>query len=154
MSHSIKLPEQLCRLLDGENLEEKQGEGIQLLTQCEDGWPHCAMIGAGEIIALQEDVLRLALWPGTMTTGNVIRTGKATIVLVHGAKMYYIRLVLVHLATLASARHPRERFEARIEAIREDQAPYADIVCGVTYRLKQPEEVLARWRETLEELRQ
>jgi hypothetical protein len=67
-------------------------------------------------------------------------------------KAHYVRLSLEHLPVLPGAKHVRERFAAQVFAAREDSAQYADIVTGVTVRLKEPEAVLHRWKETVAEL--
>ncbi|WP_025718040.1 pyridoxamine 5'-phosphate oxidase family protein [Paenibacillus sp. 1-18] len=147
-----RIGKELFTLLNGKALENKQHEAMMLLTVTEDQWPHVAMISVGEIVALDEGNLRLALWPGTTTTGNMIRTGKATLAVFIGGKAHYVRLSLEHLPMLPGAKHVRERFAAQIFAAREDSAQYADIVTGVTIRLKEPEAVLDRWKDTVAEL--
>lgn len=79
-----RIGKELFTLLDGKGLEDKQHEAMMLLTVTEDQWPHIAMISVGEVVALDEGNLRLALWPGTTTTGNMIRTGKATLAVFTG----------------------------------------------------------------------
>lgn len=150
--HGTTISDELFSLLDGHELERKQHEAMMLLTVTEDQWPHVAMISVGEIVALNRAQLRLALWPGTTTTANMIRTGKATLAVLTGGKAHYVRLTLEHLPALPDARHPRERFAALVFAAREDVAQYADIVSGVTIRLHEPDSVLGRWRETVDEL--
>lgn len=154
MEKTNELSASLYEFLNGRDLEMKQFEAMMLLTVTEDGWPHSAMVSAGEVVALSRSRLRLALWPGTVTSGNMIRSGRAVLVAVHQGAVHYVRLSLSHLPQLTSARHPRERFEAEIMSIREDTAKYADITSGITILLKQQAEVLARWVETLEELRE
>ncbi|MGQ3480992.1 pyridoxamine 5'-phosphate oxidase family protein [Paenibacillus sp. TY11] len=147
-----RIGKELFTLLDGKGLEHKQHEAMMLLTVTEDQWPHIAMISVGEVVALDEKNLRLALWPGTTTTGNMIRTGKATLAVFIGGKAHYVRLSLEHLPTLPGAKHVRERFAAQVFAAREDSAQYADILTGVMVRLKEPESVINRWNETVAEL--
>ncbi|NMO96384.1 pyridoxamine 5'-phosphate oxidase family protein [Paenibacillus lemnae] len=151
---NIKMPAELYQFLNGKNLPEKQKDAILLLSVGEDGWPHSAMISAGEAVAVDEGTLRLALWPGTTTTGNLIRTGKATLICIQNTSVYIVKLSLRVLEQLENARHPRERFEGIIESVREDAAKYAQITSGVTFQLHEPDGVLARWEETLSELRE
>ncbi|MFB5760945.1 pyridoxamine 5'-phosphate oxidase family protein [Paenibacillus medicaginis] len=148
----IQLSKELFGLLDGSRLESKQGEAMMLLTVTDDHWPHVAMISAGEIVALNRRQLRLALWSGTTTTGNVIRTGKATLAAFADGRAYYVRLLLEQLPELPDAEYPRARFTATVASSRADTAKYADILTGVTIRLKNPAEVLKRWEKTHEEL--
>lgn len=71
---------------------------------------------------------------------------------VYRGKAHYVRLSLEHLPALPGAKHVRERFAAHVFAAREDSAQYADILTGVTVRLKEPESVIHRWKETVAEL--
>lgn len=140
--------------LSGNQLEEKQHDAMQLLTVSEEGWPHQAMISVGEIIAMNPDTLRLALWPGTQTSMNMNRTGKATLIAVHEHQLMYVRLEIVALPPLKEAIHPRDRYEAHVASVRVDRAPYADITTGITFQLKEEVASIARWKETIAELRQ
>ncbi|MFC7441075.1 pyridoxamine 5'-phosphate oxidase family protein [Laceyella putida] len=147
-----ELSPELYQLLNGKNLDAKQHEAMMLLTVTEDLWPHTAMISVGEIIATSPTQLRLALWPATTTTANIIRTGKATLVAFIAGKAHYVRLSLQRLAALSHAKHKRERFAASVVSVREDVAKYAGITSGVRIELKDSISVIKRWEETIEEL--
>ncbi|GAA0845520.1 pyridoxamine 5'-phosphate oxidase family protein [Bifidobacterium pullorum subsp. gallinarum] len=152
MTDQAGISEGLYQWLDGSDLESKQGTAMMLLSVTEDLWPHTAMISVGEIVALDRSRLRLALWPGTVTTGNLLRSGQATLVAIHDGAAHYVRLRLQALPDLPDARHPRQRFAAEVVAVREDIAKYADILSAVKIQLHDPDEVLGRWKETIEEL--
>ncbi|MDH6671487.1 hypothetical protein M2277_002137 [Paenibacillus sp. LBL] len=152
MTEQAGISEGLYQWLDGSDLESKQGTAMMLLSVTEDLWPHTAMISVGEIVALDRSRLRLALWPGTLTTGNLLRSGQATLVAIHDGAAHYVRLRLQALPDLPDARHPRQRFAAEVVAVREDIAKYADILSAVKIQLHDPDEVLGRWKETIEEL--
>ncbi|NUU80331.1 pyridoxamine 5'-phosphate oxidase family protein [Paenibacillus xylanilyticus] len=145
---------ELVEWLSGNQLEGKQHDAMQLLTVSEDGWPHQAMISMGEIIAISPDKLRLALWPGTQTSMNMNRTGKATLIAVHEYRLLYVRLEIGVLPQLKESVHPRDRYEARVVSMRVDRAPYADITTGITFQLKDEKASITRWKETIAELRQ
>lgn len=143
----------LSELLSGQNLKDKQGEAMMLLTTDEDGWPHVAMISVGEIAALEDGSLRIGLWPGTATSSNIRRTGKATLAVFYSGSAHYVRLALSPLTASSESAYPRDRYAAEVVAAKEDKAKYADIISGVTIRLKEPEEVIARWQETVRDLK-
>ncbi|WP_339269904.1 pyridoxamine 5'-phosphate oxidase family protein [Paenibacillus sp. FSL K6-1330] len=153
MTKQAVISEGLCQWLDGSDLESKQYEAMLLLSVTEDGWPHTAMLSVGEVLALDRSRLRLALWQGTTTTGNLLRSGQGTLVAIHDGAAYYVRLRLQALPDLPDAKHQLQRFDAEVVAVREDTANYADIISAVKFQLHNPEEVLQRWKETLEELR-
>ncbi|GAA0134366.1 pyridoxamine 5'-phosphate oxidase family protein [Paenibacillus sp. YSY-4.3] len=150
---SAVLSPHLYSLLSGKNLSDKQHEAFMLLTVTEQNWPHTAMISAGEIVAVNPSTLRLGLWENTVTTRNIIRNGQALLVVISDQAACYIRLSLTRLPDLADAKHPRTRFEAKVADCREDKAKYADIISGVQIQLKEPQAVMTRWEETLEELK-
>ncbi|MDR9854202.1 pyridoxamine 5'-phosphate oxidase family protein [Paenibacillus sp. VCA1] len=148
---TIEISDDLFELLDGERLDRKQHEAMMLMTVTDDGWPHNAMISVGEIVAFDKKTLRLALWPGTNTTQNCIRSGKALLVAVYKGKVNYVRLSLTRIGMAEEAKHPLERFSAVVASFKEDVAKYADITSGIQIQLKNPDEVLTRWKETLKE---
>lgn len=146
------IPQSLFQLLNGKKLGDKQQEAMMLLTTTEDDWPHISMISVGEIVAMDQTRLRIALWPDTITVQNITRTGYAMFVLFCEGKAYYIRLELKKLPLLSNAKYRRERFEATVKTVREDIAKYADITSGIKIKLKEPEKVINRWYETIGEL--
>lgn len=148
----VQLPPVLIALFDGEQLDAKMHLAMPLLTVSEDGYPHQAMVSVGEVIAVDPEHLRLALWEGTSTTGNLLRTGQALLTFVWQGISYALRLSLTSLPPLADAVHPRARFVAKVEHIREDTAKYATLTSGITIELHDADEVQRRWQETLQEL--
>ena len=145
------IPAELKKFLDGNNISVKQHEAMLLQTVSENGWSHTAMISVGEIVMVDNE-LRIALWPETNTTNNILRTNKASLVIVYQHKVYYIQLLLKVLPDIPS-KYKRTRFAAQIISLREDSAKYADITSGVTFKLYNPAEVLERWEVVLNELK-
>ncbi|PFI95344.1 pyridoxamine 5'-phosphate oxidase family protein [Priestia megaterium] len=149
---NVEMSNIVYELLNGQDLMQKQHEAMMLLTVGEDGWPHTAMISVGEIIAINRKELRIGLWPNTSTTTNIIRTSKATLVLIYKGKAHYIQFSLKRLEELPTARYPRERFSAKVVSSREDVAKYADITSGIKIELKNDKEVVERWHKTLKDI--
>lgn len=143
----------LHRLLDGYHLADKQHIAMSLLTVSEEGYPHQAMVSAGEVLAMNETTLRIALWQGTHTSANLLRDGKALLAFVHDGISYTLMLKAMPLPPIDNSLYPRDRFEAQLIQVREDIAQYAMLTSGVTIQLHEPEQVLARWEDTLAELR-
>ena len=148
-----QLDAELMEWLGGSDLEGKQHEAMQLLTVTDKQWPHLAMISVGEVIAMSPSSLRLALWQGTQTSMNMMETGKATLIAVHGQRLLHIRLEVRLLPALVDTIHPRDRYECNILHIRIDQAPYAEITSGITFQLKDQAGALVRWMATIEDLK-
>ncbi|MEJ8306347.1 pyridoxamine 5'-phosphate oxidase family protein [Saccharibacillus sacchari] len=147
------LDDELYALLDGTHLRDKTQIAMTLHTVDEAGYPHQAMVSAGEVIAESRDKLRIALWLGTNTSGNLLRDGKALLGVVYGGVSYTVRLQAEALPELEHAKHPRARFVAQVLETRADTAKYATITSGISIELNDPQAVVARWEETLEELK-
>jgi len=147
-----ELSHTLLELFSGQQLHEKQQLAMPLLTVNKDGYPHQAMVSVGEVIATDSEHLRLALWEGTTTTGNITRTGQALLTFVWQGVSYALRISLMPLPALPDAIYPRARFVATVEHIREDTAKYATLTSGITIELHQVDEALERWQQTLQEL--
>ena len=129
------------------------GLTILLLTTSDEGWPQVAMLGVGEVLAVDDRRLRLALWVGSGSTANLSRRRQATIMLVVGAETYYVRLLARRLADLALSHGPRACFEAEVEEALVDVVAYATVTGGIGFRLNEPEAVLPAWEETVAALR-
>jgi hypothetical protein len=155
MSRSIghELPAVLQPLLDGSDLANRQGLTFLLLTNDESGWPQVAMLSVGEVVAVDPRTLRAALWLGSGTTRNLSRTGRGTLMLVADGNGYYVRVSARRGDDLDLGSEGRlAYFALQIEDVQEDSADYATLTSGVTFRLKQPEQVVPRWQHTIDRL--
>jgi hypothetical protein len=153
MSRSIghELPAVLQPLLDGSDLANRQGLTFLLLTNDESGWPQVAMLSVGEVVAVDPRTLRAALWLGSGTTRNLSRTGRGTLMLVADGNGYYVRVSARRGDDLDLGSEGRlAYFALQIEDVQEDSADYATLTSGVTFRLKQPEQVVPRWQHTID----
>ena len=87
----------------------------------------------GEVLALDRNRLRLALWQGTVTTGNLLRTGQGTLVAIHDGAAHYVRSPS-SASRSAGCPASAQRFDAQVVAVREDIAKYADIISAVKFQ--------------------
>lgn len=147
-----ELPPALLAYLDGNKLRERVGEAIRLTTVDDDGWPHAALLSVGEILAIGPRHLRFVIDPHSTTTKNIERTGRVTLTLVHEGGLWEIRLG-THRSGDAELGHNTAIFTANVELARIHEVPYADVVAGVTYRLKDPDTVIERWEHQIRALR-
>jgi hypothetical protein len=139
-------------LLDGHDLEARVGLVIQLLTTDESGWPRVALLSVGEVLVLDDSILRLALWPGSRTTANLTRSGQGTLAFVHDHASYSLEVEARRAADLAPP-VGRAVFCGRVASVRRDEVPYAVLLSGITFDLPDPAPVLERWRSTIDALR-
>jgi hypothetical protein len=156
MSRSIghELPAALQPLLDGSDLANREGLTFLLLTNDESGWPQVAMLSVGEVVAVDARTLRAGLWLGSGTTRNLSRSGRGTLMLVADGNGYYVRVSARRGDDLDLGPDGRlAYFVLQIEDVQEDSADYATLTSGVTFRLKQPQQVVPRWQHTIDRLR-
>lgn len=146
------IPEKILHLLNGQALKSKINEAFLLATVDQNGIPHMSMISVGEVVSMNQSKVRLALWPNATTAANLLRNGGATLSIIYSGVPYYLKLRTEALPDLNHVNYPRKRFEATVLSVKEDKSSYAKITSGITINLKEPEEVLHRWRETINEL--
>jgi hypothetical protein len=140
------VPPALAELLAAEPSAESTA--ILVLTIREDGFPHQAMVSVGELAALDDKRLALALWPESTTTANLKRTNALTLAVVIGATSYTVRATTSQREGVGAL----ARFDLTVVGVSADEAPYATLTSGVRFRLNDPDAVLARWREVREAL--
>ena len=149
-----QLPDSLCRLLDGSELASREGLTFMLLTTDDAGWPHMALLSVGELVAIDVRTLRAGLWLHSSTSKNLTQAGRAMLTLIADGNGYYVRLAARRGADLELGAEGRlAYFVMQVEDVQEDSADYATLTSGVTFRLKQPDQVVPRWQHTVDALR-
>lgn len=117
-----ELPPALQRYLDGTDLRHKT-QALRLATVDAAGWPHAALLSAGEVLAVSPQRLRFALVARTTTAANLAREGRAVLTLVLDGGLCELRL-RVH--PFAAGDAPLALFEADVDEVRIHTAPYAE----------------------------
>jgi hypothetical protein len=149
-----QLPDSLRQLLDGADLASREGLTFLLITPDEGGWPHLAMLSVGELVAIDARTLRAALWLHSSSSKNLTRAGRAMLMLIADGNGYYVRLAAQRGVDLDLGAEGRlAYFVMHVEDVQEDSTDYATLTSGVTFRLKQPEQVVPRWQRTVDALR-
>lgn len=141
-----RVPPALARELA---VEDNEGFTIGLLTVADGGWPHQALISTGEVVALDDVRLRLATWPSSTATRNLLATGRCTLVAVADGQVLSLRLQVAPRGTVADL----QVVDGTVVEARADSAPYAELESGVRFRLRDRDAALARWRATRAALR-
>jgi hypothetical protein len=155
MTHSIgdALPQPLLSLLDGRAPADHQGTTIVLATLGPEGWPLIALLSVGELLAVGDRDVRIALWASSSTTAALAETGRTTMSVVLEGAAWDARLRCDRAPDIAVEGGGRlAAFQCRVEEVLEDRVGYAELTGGIQYRLVRPEEVLPRWERTLEAL--
>jgi len=145
------MPPAMARYLDGTDLLAKT-QALRLSTVDATGWPHAALLSAGDAVVLPSGQIRFAVFAQSTIVANLERDGRLTLALSLDGGMCELRLRARRLAETA-AKGPLALFEAEIESVRTHVAPYAVLTSGVTFALHEPGGVLPRWRRQIAELR-
>ena len=148
---SRRIPDGVADYLDGTGLLSKT-QALRLATVDADGWPHAALLSAGDVVVMPSGRIRFALFPQSNMTSNVEREGRLTISLSLDGGMYELRLRSRRLPNQNSD-VPLALFEADIEMVRHHVAPYATVTGGITFALQDPQAVLPRWHRQIATLR-
>ena len=149
-----ELNQDLLTLLDGTDLDNKVGETILLLTVSDSGWPHLAMLSAGEVLATRPGEVRMALWKGTTTGNNLRRTSQGTLALVYGGAGHYIELEVSGIADLRLGTKSLDYFACRVTKALSDVVGYATLTTGIRFELPRREDIVARWERTVAAMRE
>ncbi len=150
---SETLPDELLTRLDGSDLAVREGDTYLLVTTAEEGWPHIAMLSAGEVLAVSPSELRLALWPRSSTTANLRAGGRALLAYFAPGSAYYVQLEAEPYKAGAGVTDSLARFSARVTRALVDRVDYAEITSGIRFRLRDPAQVLQRWEQAISTLR-
>ncbi|MDI4235079.1 hypothetical protein OZ411_19920 [Bradyrhizobium sp. Arg237L] len=148
---SSGIPDGVVRYLDGTELLTKT-QALRLSTVGSDGWPHAALLSAGDIVIMPSGRVRFAIFPQSTMASNLEREGRLTIALSLDGGICEMKLRCRCLAH-SSSDVPLALFEAEVESVRQHVAPYADVTGGVTFALRDPQAVLPRWQRQIAALR-
>ena len=109
------------------------------------------MLSVGEIVTIDAESLRIALWPRSNAAINCSASGRAVLTIVIDAVGYGLRLKLTPTPPIDSREHGTlSTFAAEVVEVRADVAPYARLESGIRFRLLDRALVLARWARTRE----
>jgi flavin reductase (DIM6/NTAB) family NADH-FMN oxidoreductase RutF len=139
-----RLPAELVHALGDEALEPTEQPAFLLVTTDDDGGPRISMVSAGELLVHDERTLRIALWPGTRTAGNLGRGGTALVGAVSPGSVVYVRVRPSPLVVPAEL----ECFELTTTEVRADVHAGMPVTSGITFRTDEPEHAaaVASWR--------
>ena len=112
------MPEEILDFLNGDDLDRKLSQAIRISTVSEEGWPHAAMLSAGEMLALDASEVAMLLYEGSNTSRNLARDGRLTLTLKleHG-------LCEMRLCATVKKREGRHRhFTAVVKDVRQHRS--------------------------------
>jgi hypothetical protein len=144
-------PPPVADYLDGTNLPQKT-QALRLSTIDPAGWPHAALLSAGDMLILPSGRFRLVIFPDSTTTANLMRDHRLTVTVALGEGIWEMRLNTRRL-THTSPDVPLAFFDAELESARLHRAPYAAVTSGITFALHEPDAVLPRWQRQIAAMR-
>jgi hypothetical protein len=144
-------PPPVAHYLDGTSLLQKT-QALRLSTIDPAGWPHAALLSAGDMLILPSGRLRFVIFPDSTTTANLMRDGRLIVSLALDEGIWEMRLRARRLAS-ASPDVPLAFFEAELESARLHRAAYAAVTSGITFALHDLDAVLPRWQRQIAALR-
>jgi hypothetical protein len=148
----VDIPHEIALYLNGEDLATKN-IALQLSTVDADGWPHAALLSAGEILVLPDGYIRLVIFPSSGTATNIGRDGRSTLTMPLDSGICEIRMRMRKLGESKAAGVALAIFEGQVQRIHKHLARYANVESGLTFSLHEPELVLARWYRQIAVLR-
>ena len=146
-----EIPTGVLNYLNGEDLLSKT-QALRLSTIDADGWPKAALLSPGDVLALSNGRLRLAIFASSGTAMNLERDGRLTLSLALDGGMCSLRL-RARKCHQGMPEFSLAFFEAEIERVRMHRAPYADVTGGISFALHEPSAVLNRWQRQITALR-
>ena len=148
-----RMPHEVLEAFDGTELEHKIGPAFVLVTVDPEGTPRPCMLSAGEILAVDDRHLRLALWPGTRTSRNLAAGSPALLCFVAPGTTLYLRGTP---RSLGRSDAPRvERFELEVDSVEADDHPGMPVSSPITFSVSSgdPSSVAESWRKQIAVLR-
>lgn len=147
------LPDDLVAALDGTGLASKVGPAYLLVTSDVDGTPRPCMLSAGELLAVDRHRLRLALWPGSQTSVNLARGGRALLCHVAPRRVIYLRGLARALA--AGPDIDLDCFELEIDSVESDEHAGMPVTTGIAFAVERgdPAGLVEAWERQLAGLR-
>lgn len=149
----LRLPREVLDALDGAELDRKLGPAHLLVTTDEDGTPRPCMLSAGEVLAVDERALRLALWAGSHTSKNLSRGAPALFCYVAPRTVLYVRGRARRLPDGEGS--GLDCFELGVESVESDDHPGMPVISGISFGVEEqdPAEVIDVWKTQLAALR-
>ena len=148
------LPAQLVQLLCGLDLRSRTEMACVLVTQGADGYPHPAIVTAGELIAGSPSTIRLALYAESSASRNLRERGVATLCLAHAGAGYYVKADAEPYAADAPAFAGLSVFTLRPRHVLKDAEEGAEVTSGFRFRdLRGEDALLERWEPVVDALR-
>jgi hypothetical protein len=95
---------------------------VPLCTIDDEGFPHVALLGTWEVVALDQGTVRIALTAASRSAHHLRRDGRATLMLVDADGTHYVKVRAVETAAAMRQAPWNARFDGRVEQVLGDMA--------------------------------
>lgn len=148
-----RMPEEVVLAFDGHDLSRKIGPAYVLVTVDPSGAPRPCMLSAGEVLAVDDRRLRVALWPKTHTVQNLQAGGPTLFCYVAPGTVVYLRGRPRPLGQDEATK--LERFEIEVESVESDTHAGMPVTQTITFSIgsADPAEVVRSWARQVDSLR-
>lgn len=141
-------------MLDGSDSDRWSRFTMSLVSVDDEGWPHIALLSVGEVLAVDERRLVMALWPGSTTTRSLTPEGRATLACVVGETAYSVHLDVHRGDDLPAGSMDHAWFECAVRESLADTVTYARLTTGIEFELPDRARVLERWHAVIDAMRE
>jgi hypothetical protein len=148
-----RLPEEVVKTFNGNDLANKIGLAYLMVTTDADGTPRPCMLSPGEVFCPNDSVLRVALWPGTNTSGNLERGSRALFCYVAPKTVLYVKGLARKLDAAPTTK--LDRFEVQVESVESDNHPGMPIAESMRFDVVPDDRdlVVRSWERQVDSLR-
>jgi hypothetical protein len=151
MEHFEPLPSQdLATLPEAVQLRLSQDNpaadktAIELVVAARSDWPAIAHLSIGELLLESDGLLRMALWEGSNTSSALLAARQGILVFCGPDQLFELRFTVLAQVLLETSKALRG-FLLRPTLVRDKRAPYATMISGLQFELRDPESVRAQW---------
>jgi hypothetical protein len=148
------LPREVLSAFNGEELLSKIGLAYLIVTVDPEGTPRPCMLSMGEILAIDDSHLRLAIWRGTHTDANLAAGSPVLMCYVEDRLVLYIRGQTRLLCEDQEA--SQTYYELEVSSVERDDHPGMPVVDTIRFSVEGAslDETVGEWEERLKRLRQ
>lgn len=129
------LPGSIQERLAGRHLAGDVGETMLLVAVGTDGWPHLAMLGVGEVLALSRERLLLALHAGSGTTRGLLKHGRGLLCMYADDRPWRCQLVVTGHVKGLQLHDGLVGVDTTVVSTRPDVVPYANVTGWIHFEL-------------------
>lgn len=149
-----ELPDAVNQRLTRYPLAGARHPAFVLLSTDADGGPRASLISNGEVWAHSRTQVSIALWPGSNTSRNIDRAGRALLLVMAPSSSAHVALNCTNGQSIDPAVGGQLlRFDCTVSRVKVDDVQYADMAAGPVIELVEPRPTLKRWNATLRLLR-